>query len=32
MNPISDTESEPDQNEPIVETLEKPKRKTTKKV
>ena len=33
MNPISDTESEPDQNEPIVETLEKtkPKRKYTKK-
>jgi len=29
MNPISDTESEPDQNAPIVESLEKtkPKRK-----
>ena len=27
MNPISDTESEPDQNEPIVESVEKPKPK-----
>jgi len=32
MNPLSETESEPDQNEPVVETLEKPKRKYTKKV
>jgi len=27
MNPISDTESEPDQNAPIVESLEKTKPK-----
>jgi hypothetical protein len=32
MNSLSETESEPDQTQPVVETLEKPKRKYTKKV
>ena len=32
MNSLSETESEPDQNEPVVETLEKPKRNYKKKV